>query len=78
MSKEEPDVDDDNTLPSLQTKSGEDEAGDDTQMNDILISPPSMKRSIVNEESTITSNLTMDNNRRRIIVPRSLDLGTRQ
>jgi len=29
-------------------------------MNEILISPPSMKRSIVNDESMITSNLTMD------------------
>ena len=60
VSKEETNVDDDNTLPSLRTKSEEDEAGDDTTMNEILTSPQPMKRSIVNDESTITSNLTMD------------------
>ena len=60
MSKKESDVDDANTLPSLHTKAREDEAGDNTTINDILISPPPMKRSIVNNESTITSNLTMD------------------
>ena len=29
-------------------------------MQDMLTSPPSMKHSIANEDSTITSNLTMD------------------
>ena len=33
---------------------------DDTTMNEILASPPPMKRNIVNDDSTITSNLTMD------------------
>ena len=33
---------------------------DDTKMNEILASPPPMKRSIVIDDSTITSNLTMD------------------
>ena len=60
VNAEEPDVDDDNTLPSLHTKAGEDEMVDDTTMNEILASPPPMKRNIVNDDSTITSNLTMD------------------
>ena len=60
VNAEEPDVEDDNTLPSLHTKAGEDEIVDDTTMNEILASPPPMKRNIVNDDSTITSNLTMD------------------
>ena len=60
VNAEEPDVEDDNTLPSLHTKAGEDEMVDDTTMNEILASPPPMKRNIVNDDSTITSNLTMD------------------
>ena len=38
----------------------EDEIVDDTTMNESLTSPPPMKRSSVNDDSTITNNLTMD------------------
>lgn len=54
-----PDVEDNQTLPSLRTKVG-DEEGVSTMMQDILMSPPPMQRSATNDESTITGNLTID------------------
>jgi len=60
LSSDVPGVEDNNTLPSLHTKSGEDEEGGATAMQEILISPPPMRRIVANDELTITSNLTMD------------------
>ena len=60
VSRDVPDEDDNNTLPSLHTKADDVEEDDETAMKDMLNAPPPMRRTIVNDESTISSNLTMD------------------
>ena len=42
VSRNVPDVEDDQTLPSLHTKAGESEEGGSTAMQNILSSPPTM------------------------------------
>ena len=60
VSRDVLDEDDNNTLPSLHTKADNVEEDDGTALNDMLNAPPPTRRTIVNDESTISSNLTMD------------------
>ena len=60
VSREIFDVDDNSTLPSLQKKANEMEEDGNTTVHAILNAPPRMRRTIVNDESTISSNITMD------------------
>ena len=60
INRDVPDVEDNQPLPFLHTKAGEDEEDESTVMQNILSLPPTMRRSVANDESTITSNLTMD------------------
>ena len=60
VSRKVPNTDDINTLPSLQTKYDEVEEPGNVTMHDLLNTPPLMMRTIINDESTISSNLTMD------------------
>ena len=54
-----PDVNDNETLPLPHIKAGEGDE-DNTTMNDIITAPPPMIRTLVNDKSTISSNITMD------------------
>ena len=60
VSRDISDVDDNTTLPFLQTKADEMEEEGDTTIHDILIAPHPIHQTIVNNESTISSSLTMD------------------
>ena len=60
VSRDVPDADDTNSLPSLHTKADEGEDDDGAALNDLLNAPPPVRRTNVNDDSTITSNLTMD------------------
>ena len=60
ISRDVPNIEDNKTLPSLHKKAGEDEEGGATAMKEILMLSPPMQRKVANNESTITSNLTMD------------------
>ena len=60
VSRDIPDVDDNATLPSLQTKTDEMEEEGNTTIKDMLNTPPPVRRTIVNDESTISSSFTMD------------------
>ena len=59
VTREVPDKDDNDTLPSLQTKVDDVEEGGNGIMNELLNAPPSVRRTILNDESTISSNITM-------------------
>ena len=61
FSLEVPDTDDNNALPSLYTKAGEIEEDGVTMIQNILAAPPPMQRTVINDESTISSNFIMDN-----------------
>ena len=60
VTRDVPDAVDSNSLPSLHTKADEGEEDDGAAMNDLLNAPPPVRRTNVNDDSTITSNLTMD------------------
>ena len=60
LSRNAPDGDDNDTLPSLNTKVDEIEEDGIPIMQDMLTAPLPMRRTIVNDKSTILSNLTMD------------------
>ena len=60
MTREVPDAEDNNSLPSLHTKADDVEENDGSVLKNLLYAPPPMRRTIVNDESTISSNLTMD------------------
>ena len=60
VSRDIPDVDDNATLPSLDIKVEDIEEEGDPMLNDILHTPPPMQRTIINDDSTISSNITMD------------------
>ena len=55
-----PDIGDNDTLPSLQIKVENMEEDSNVTMNNLLHTPSPMRRSIVNDTSTISSNITMD------------------
>ena len=52
-------MDDNNSLPSLNTKADVEEI-DGAVLRELLNAPPPVRRTVVNDESTIASNLTMD------------------
>ena len=60
VSREVPDEDDNNILPSLHTKADEVEENNGTVLKDMLNAPPFIRCTIVNNESTISSNITTD------------------
>ena len=60
VSREVPDAEDNNSLPSLHTKADDVEECDGSVLKDLLNAPPPMRRTIANDESTISSNITMD------------------
>ena len=60
VSHDVPDENDNNTLPSLHSNADEVEVDDSTVLKDVLNDPPLMRRTIVNDESTVFSNITMD------------------
>ena len=60
VSREVPDEDDNNILPSLHTKADEVEENNGTVLKDMLNAPPLMQRTIVNDKSSISRSITMD------------------
>jgi len=60
VSSDVPDTDNNNTLLSLQTKVDEVEDSGNVVMYELLNAPPLMRWTTINNESAISSNLTMD------------------
>ena len=61
VSREVSDTEDNDALPSLRTKTDAVEEGGNEAMHDLLNDPTSpVWRTILNDESTISSNITMD------------------
>ena len=66
VSREVPDEDDNNTLSSLHTRVDEVEEDDGTALKDMLYAHPLMRRTIVDNDSTISSNITMSTRTDRV------------
>ena len=60
VSRDVPNEDNNKTLPSLHAKVDEVEEDDGTVLKDILNAPPLMRCTIVNNDSTISNNITID------------------
>ena len=60
ISIDKSDIDDNATIPQLETKANKMEENILTAIQDILYEPPPTRQTIVNDKSTTSSNLTMD------------------